>query len=267
MRDRPPAHKGHAWLGSVAAVALAVLTAFAATASAHQGDPRYRSVVRGIVPATSGLSVQVLGYDDQMELVNRTGQTVMVMGYNREPYARLAADGTVSVNHNSPAYYLNEDRFGAVDPPAAIAQHPRATPDWRVLDRTGRFVWHDHRMHWMVRTIPPRVTDRSKKTKVFDYAVPLSVGGRAAAIDGALYWIGQPSGFPLPAAVALAAIALLAAASVVFVRRRRAAAGAGGAAGRGEPAEPPEAGAGGAAGRGEPAHPPDGGDGPARDAW
>ncbi len=111
-------------LAAAVATALALCAALAASAAAHQGDARYRSIVKGVEPAVSGLRVQVLNYDDRFELDNRTGETVTVYGYNREPYARVAADGTVSVNRNSTAYYLNDERYANVPVPEQRAQKP-----------------------------------------------------------------------------------------------------------------------------------------------
>jgi len=211
-------------LAAALASALALCAALAASAAAHQGDARYRSIVRGVEPAVSGLRVQVLNYDDRFELDNRTGETVTIYGYNREPYARVDADGTVSVNRNSTAYYLNDERYANVPVPEAVREHPRAAPDWEVQDRTGRFEWHDHRMHWMVSgQVAPQVRDQSVRTKVFDYAVPIAVGGRRAAIAGTLWWVGEQGGssFPIAAVVAFALVVLALGAAVAIVRRRR----------------------------------------------
>lgn len=226
-------------LAGALATTLAILAAFAATAAAHQGDARYRSILRGVDPATSGLRVEVLNYDDRFELDNRTGETVTIYGYNREPYARIGADGTVALNRNSTAYYLNDERYADVDVPAAVREHPRATPAWVVQDRTGRFEWHDHRMHWMQRGVAPQVRDEGVRTKIFDYAVPLSVGSQSASIVGTLWWVGAQDGssFPVAAIVALVVLIALAGGAVVLVRRRRAAAGG---PGGGAVAETPE---------------------------
>jgi hypothetical protein len=225
-------------LAGVVATTLAIFAALAATAAAHQGDARYRSVIRGVDPGTSGLRVEVLNYDDRFELDNRTGRTVVVYGYEREPYARIDADGTVAVNRNSTAYYLNDERYANVPVPEAVREHPRASPDWVVQDRTGRFEWHDHRMHWMVRGVAPQVRDQSVRTKVFDYAVPIAVGGERAAITGTLWWVGpqDDSSFPVAAVISLVVLVLLAGGAVVLVRRRRAGGdgGDGGGAGRGD---------------------------------
>jgi hypothetical protein len=211
-------------LARALAVAAAILAPLAATASAHQGDPRYRSVLRGIDPETSGLRVEVVNYDDSFELTNRTGRDVTVLGYDGEPYARLSADGAVAVNRRSPARYLNDERYGDVAVPAAVRAHPRAAPDWELIDRTGRFAWHDHRMHWMSHGLPPQVTDQHRRAKVFDYAVPIRVGDERAAITGTLWWVGESdgAGAPLVAAVTLALLAVGAVIAVVVVRRRRA---------------------------------------------
>lgn len=211
-------------LARALALAVAILAPLSATAAAHEGDPRFRSILRGVAPETSGLRVEVVNYDDSFELTNRTGRDVTIVGYNREPYARLLADGTVEVNRNSPAYYLNDERYGDVPVPEEVRRDPRGAPDWEVVDRTGRFAWHDHRMHWMSKGIPPQVRDQDARQKVFDYAVPIEVGGDRATIAGTLWWVGEAEsggGAPVGAIVALVVVALVAAGAVVVVRRRR----------------------------------------------
>jgi MYXO-CTERM domain-containing protein len=202
------------------ALAVAVVLLAASPAAAHQGNPNYRSVVDSITPAVKGVTLHVLNYDDRFELTNHSGRTVTVQGYDREPYARVLADGTVEVNERSPAYYLNDDRFADVKVPASA--DPKAPPRWSVVDRAARLEWHDHRMHWMSRSLPPAVKDKSKRTKVFDYAIPLQVGTQPASIRGTLFW--QPDeggGAPVGMFVGLGVLALIAVGAVAIVRRRR----------------------------------------------
>jgi hypothetical protein len=205
---------------AAALVALAVLIP-ATSAFAHAGNPNYESVVRGVTPPIKGFSVEVLSGDDRLAVTNRGSSTVTIDGYNREPYLRLAPDGTVAVNMRSPAFYLNKDRFsGGNVPPSA---DPEAAADWRVVEHSGRYEFHDHRMHWMANNVPSQVKDRSARTKIFDWKVPLRAGATTGAINGQLFWRGSSGGPPAGAFVALAGLVLLGAASVVVVRRRRAA--------------------------------------------
>jgi hypothetical protein len=207
---------------SAALVAVAVSGVVAPVAFAHQGNPNFRSEVRAVRPAVPGVEVQVLNFDDSLQLNNDSGRTVVVRGYRGEPYVRIAADGTVAVNHNSPSYYLNDDRFaqGVTVPPSAT---PTATPDWQTVDKTGRFAWHDHRIHWMARSVPPQVKHEDQRTKVFDWKVPLAVGGKPAAITGSLVWVGkQGGGFSVGAVIFLVVLVVAGAVFVVVVRRRRA---------------------------------------------
>jgi hypothetical protein len=212
-------------------VALSALFALAAapTAHAHQGNPNYRSVIDQVAPKLPGVRLQVLSLDDRLELQNTSGKTVVVKGYQGEPYARILGDGTVQVNHNSPAFYLNNDRTSTGKVPASAKAG--ATPDWQVVDRAGRFQWHDHRIHWMSTIAPKQVTDKTKRTKVFDWTVPLQVGTTNASVEGTLFWAGTGGGgTPVGAYAGLALIALLGLGAVVLVRRRRGAAAPVGAA-------------------------------------
>jgi LPXTG-motif cell wall-anchored protein len=197
-----------------------VLTALLpTTALAHEGNPNYRSEIEGVEPAAPGVTVEVLNFDDSLRLENRGGETVMVQGYEEEPYVRIKPDGTVEVNTRSPAYFLNRDRYAESSVPESA--DPEAPPVWEEVDRTGQFSWHDHRIHYMSRSLPPQVEDTSERTMIFDYAVPIQVGGRPAEITGALYWVGEEDGFPLAPFIGLAGFALIAGGAIVFLRRRR----------------------------------------------
>ena len=197
-------------------------------------SPNYRSTITSVSPATPGLSLQVLQFSDRLLLRNRTGNSVSVEGYEGEPYVRIRADGMVEVNTRSPAYYLNQSFYGNVTvPPSASAN---ARPHWKVVDRTGQFEWHDHRIHWMSPTLPPQVQDRGKRTLIFDWRVPIAVGDRHGQIAGALYWTPNSSSAPVALYVVGGAIVLLGALLVGLTRRRRRAstpaAGASSGAGR-----------------------------------
>jgi hypothetical protein len=201
-------------------VALTLIGLLEATsASGHAGNPNYSSEVKGLARPVPGITIQVLGFDDRMQILDRSGKTVVVYGYNGEPYARILPDGTVQENSRSPAYYLNQDRFAEVQVPATA--NPDAPPDWTDVSNGGELTWHDHRMHWMSPTTPAKVKDKGKRTKIFDYRIPLRIAGRPDAIQGTLYWVGSSSGAPIAAIVSLVAVVLLAIAGSIWFRRRR----------------------------------------------
>jgi hypothetical protein len=201
------------------AVLLGLAAAAPTAALAHQGNPNMKSVVRALQPKVPGVTLQVLSGDDRFQITNRGTETVLVQGYDKEPYARITPDGTVAVNHNSPAFYLNTDRYGAVTVPKTASA--KATPDWHVLDKTGVFEWHDHRMHYMARDIPPIVKDKSERTKVFDYKIPIELGGKQGQILGTLWWAPPKDGGPPTGAIAAFVVLLLLGGVAVVVARRR----------------------------------------------
>jgi hypothetical protein len=180
----------------------------------------YRSNIIGIDPNIPGLSLQVLEFADRLLLQNHTGKTVTIDGYEGEPYARVQANGTVEVNTRSPAYYLNQNFYGQVTVPPTASAH--FTPKWTVIDRTGVFEWHDHRIHWMSPVPPAKVTNKSKRTLIFNWQVPIRVGTRSGAVDGQLFWEPEEgTKAPVAAIVALVVIVLLGFGFVWFMRRRR----------------------------------------------
>jgi hypothetical protein len=183
-------------------------------------SPNYRSTITSISPSTPGLHLQVLQFSDRLLLRNGTGRTVSIAGYEGEPYARVQANGTVEVNTHSPAYYLNQSFYGDVTvPPFASAT---AAPHWQLVDRTGQFEWHDHRIHWMSPVPPAKVKDKGKRTLIFDWHVPIAVGASKGTVAGQLYWTPNASSAPVAAIVVGAVIVVLGLLLVLVVRRRRA---------------------------------------------
>jgi hypothetical protein len=211
-----------------ASLAGAPLGAAAAGTSTESQNPfsdqgsnyNYRSNITSIAPDVKGLSVQVLEFADRLQLTNHTGETVTIYGYQGEPYARVLANGTAELNVRSPATYLNTSFYGNVTVPPSAS--PSATPKWEVVDRTGQFEWHDHRIHWMSPLTPPEVKNKSKLTLIFDWQVPIEVGTRKGAISGQLYWTPESSKASIAVIVLGVAIALAGLLFVLFVRRRRA---------------------------------------------
>jgi hypothetical protein len=210
-------------LTATAVLGLLAWWATAGSASAHTGNPDFSSVVRGVTPSTPGLEVEMLGGDDRLRIRDSGHHTIVVLGYDGEPYARLLPSGAAQVNVRSPATYLNRERAANVAVPARA--DPGAAPVWRASTSTGALEWHDHRAHWMGLGTPPQVTDPAVRTKVFDYRVPITVDGRPGAIEGTLFWVGRGGGAPVWAGVGLAAAPVAAFATVLigawWLRRRR----------------------------------------------
>lgn len=196
-----------------------ILLLLPAAATAHQGNPNFRSEINSIQPErlAEGLTVETYNFDDGVRLINDTGEEVVVIGYDGEPYFRISPEGVVEVNLNSPSYYLNEDRLADVEVPDRA--DPEARPEWEEVDNSGQFTWHDHRSHYMGSGNPPQVEDESVETKVFDYTIPLTVGGESVKANGTLTWVGPDDRFPILPFIGLAVVALIG--GIFFWRRRR----------------------------------------------
>ena len=168
---------------------LAAALAAAPNAIADAGSPNYSSKLISVAPSVKGLTVRVVDGDDAIELRNATGLNVVVPGYENEPYLRFLVNGRVEVNVNSPAKYLNEERYGGVSVPKTASG--KAKPRWQLISQGGAYTWHEHRVHWMSTNRPPKVeaSDGSKLEKVFDWVVPMSVGGEPVKASGTLWWV------------------------------------------------------------------------------
>jgi hypothetical protein len=176
------------------ALAVLLLALVACPAAAGHGDGArrgYRSTVTAITPALEGVTAVVLQGDDQLQLRNESGRELVIEGYDGEPYLRFPAGGGVFRNANSPATYLNEERYGDVDVPASASKG--AAPRWERVARGGAYEWHDHRIHWMSTIDPPKIRQAPDRPQhVFDWTVPGRVDGQPLAIRGTLGYEPAP---------------------------------------------------------------------------
>ena len=202
-------------------VALAALVVCSA-AAAHGGGGAlgFRSTVTRITPAAAGLTVTVLDYDDRLQVRNETGKPLVILGYEGEPYLAFR-DGRVYRNTRSPATYLNDDRYGQVAlPDQADAKAP---PEWEEVSPREDYDWHDHRIHWMSQTLPPKVrAAKDKPHHVFDWTVPARFDGKPLAIAGTLDY--RPPGSKAPKTLILVVIlsVILALGGIaIWLRHRR----------------------------------------------
>jgi hypothetical protein len=202
----------------VSATLTALVVCSAASAHGGGGALGFRSKVTRITPTTQGVSVQVVDYDDRLELRNNTGKTLIILGYQGEPYLAFR-DGRVYRNTHSPATYLNDDRYGQVALPAQA--DPKAPPDWDQVSPREDYDWHDHRIHWMSRTLPPKIqAAKDKPHHVFNWTVPARLDGKPLTIAGTLNYQPPPDKIPKVLIVILVLVAVLGAAAV-WLRRRR----------------------------------------------
>ena len=194
---------------ALAAVGLVLAAGPAAGDAAEPGD--FRSEVTAIEPDPGGFTIQTAGGDSFLELSVDEGTEVVVLGYEAEPYLRFSADGTVEANLNSPATYINDERYGSGElAPASLQDIDDVTtlePEWEEVATDGTFAWHDHRTHEMRPDSPvPR-----GETYAWSGPVVLEVDGQTVEVSGEITFEAAVS--PLPwlalAVVVAAALGLL----------------------------------------------------------
>jgi hypothetical protein len=179
-------------------LALALLLPGQAALADPARPTHYRSSVTSVLAGdgtpTATVTAEVVGGDAYLVLTVPPGRTVEVPGYEGEAYLRFTADGRVEVNTRSPARWLNDARFGALDVEVPAIADVDAPPQWELVATGGRYAWHDHRIHFMSPTLPADV-DPSAGTvqEVFAWEIPLLLDGEDARIEGVLVWMPGPA--------------------------------------------------------------------------
>jgi hypothetical protein len=203
------------------AVALLAAVLLPGGAEAHYGTAKkgYRSRILAVKPHETGLELKVLYGDDQIWLDNKTGKTIVIRGYAGEPYLRFGSSG-IYVNGNSPAVYLNQDRYARSKVPKSAT--PTARPKWEKLAGGELWAWHDHRIHYMSPTPPKEIQIAPRKPHhVFDWKVPATANGKRFLITGSLDYKPPPqqAGFPVTLAIVLATLIAVGMVGLFALRR------------------------------------------------
>jgi hypothetical protein len=194
---------GRGWLvriGLVLLLAAVVELLAAGPAAAHAvgGGPsasNYRTNVLSISPAVPGLEIRAVDVGSQLQLVNRTGQEVIVLGYQLEPYLRIGRGG-VEENERSPSTFSNRSSTAPQEVPPEF--DAKAAPEWRRISTGTVATWHDHRAHWSGKDDPPAVRQAPGQRHVVQpsWQVPLKIGDRTAIASGSIVWVPGPSPWP-----------------------------------------------------------------------
>ncbi|MCU1387421.1 MAG: hypothetical protein JWL72_759 [Ilumatobacteraceae bacterium] len=177
------------------ATATACALAPAGAALAHNGtggnSSDYRIQITGYDGDPSGIVLRIVELGNRLELHRTTASSVLVLGYEGEPYLRLDSNG-VAENVNSPAHFLNLDRFASTNPPATASA--TATPHWTQVASGSTIRWHDHRAHWMSTTPRADVLAAPDVERVIfpENHIDLVVDGRPVTALVRVTWLPPP---------------------------------------------------------------------------
>src|SRR5688572_13866479 len=119
-------------VAAVAGVAFAVLLAGAGPAAAHGRGVESSNFISEILeaPEVEGVTWEILGGDQYLQVTNTSDTTIIVPGYEEEPYLRVGPDG-VEENQASRATYENKDRYAEVTEEIPADVGPEAEPRWK----------------------------------------------------------------------------------------------------------------------------------------
>lgn len=158
--------------------ATAAIGLFVATpALAHEGAMGDGGPFKIEIATPDPTGVETRWGNGEVEFHVETGVEVVVFGVEKEPMVKVAQDGAMFVNENSPSWWLNQPE-GSIPANASAA----AEPNWVWKMSGGSMQFHDHRFHFMQGSIP---ADTQDGDKIFEFGLPVTVNGEALEMRGA----------------------------------------------------------------------------------
>ncbi len=207
-------------LSCIACYLLVPVTAYGHGAE----DEDYRTTILSIEP--EGLPVDVSMDDgDEIRFENQGSEDLVLCGYESdacEPWVRIGPEG-VFVDTNSKAFFSNaeEDEIGGV--PDGAGEGPAEFE--RVREAPAFYAYHDHRVHWMGRAVPPNVDESNPDVqKVMDGEVEFRYGDTSGVVKVRVDYVGGRTWFQRygeQLVVAIGILVMVAFFIVDAVRRRR----------------------------------------------
>jgi hypothetical protein len=153
-------------------------------------DDNYRTTILSIEP--EGLPIDVrMSKGDEIRFENEGDEDLVLCGYDTdacEEWVKIGPDG-VFVDENSKAFYSNaeEDELGEVPEGAGEG----AADFQRVREAPAFYAYHDHRVHWMGRALPPGVDESNPDTqKVMDGQVEFRYGDTPGTVKVRVDYVG-----------------------------------------------------------------------------
>jgi hypothetical protein len=179
-------HAVIARMAMISALSLAVLSLTSvSSAAAHSNPPNYISAIVGVQPAVQGLDVSVTRDGNWLTIGTGAAHTVVVNGYEHEPYLKITTQG-VWQNTLAPATYLNDDMAIGEMPTSVSAV---AAPSWHQISTSNSYRFHDHRIDWMGTARPPVVAKDPKHPHLIkNWTIGLRIDGVPVTINGTLSW-------------------------------------------------------------------------------
>lgn len=152
-------------------------------AGAHgESSPFVRTVVDDVQAPAPGVQVVTeAGNAVALRVANRGPAELEVTAPRGEPFLRIGPRGTFA-NVASLYWYQSGNPDAIAQLPPAI---PRgAPPRWVRVSEVPTWTWFEHRLHPAPISVPPGLAGTQRRQTLFEWSVPIRVGGRPGQIDG-----------------------------------------------------------------------------------
>ncbi len=178
-------------LAAGAAVAVVLAAGATSAASGHEGDPNIQTVIEGLTPSVSGVTVAIVQGNivPAVSAYDPTRTELEVLGSDGAPFLRLGPGGTAG-NAASPDFYLSQFPSGEASVPKGV--RVGAPPRWVALSHRPAWAWFDERVP-ALGAAPPAVRARTTATLLRRFTIPMRYGVRSVQAEGVVTYV-PPSG-------------------------------------------------------------------------
>jgi hypothetical protein len=169
---------------AVLAAALAGAAALPAAAGAHgEASPLVRGVVDGVEPRVPGVHlVPVSGTASLLNVVNTTGEDLLVLAPDGEPFLRVGPRGAHG-NRASPYWWRSGNPDGVA---GRGAPRTAGRPRWTLVSREPAWAYYEHRLHPGNVALPREARGTRRIVRLLDFGIELRHGGRPMRLRGHL---------------------------------------------------------------------------------